>query len=76
LREKNNFMNKPYLLIAGEDHYPCSGTGDWKGRFESYGEAESQVVMLEGEYLLYNYSVMGEKCDWYEIVDLRTWGVN
>ena len=32
-------MNKPYLLIAGENFYPSDGTGDWVGCFSTYEEA-------------------------------------
>lgn len=54
-------MNKPFLLIAGDQYYPSAGTGDWRGCFKTYKEAMS--VYLE-KY---------KNSDWYEIVDLRNW---
>jgi len=52
-------MNKPYLLIAGWYHYPSSRTGDWRGTYSTYEEAEAALKNI--------------KYDWYEIVDLRLW---
>lgn len=55
-------MNKPYLLIAGDNYYPSSGTEDWRGTYSTYEEAEAALKDIErGDY------------DWYEIVDLRWW---
>jgi hypothetical protein len=56
-------MTKPYLLIAGHNHYPSGDTEDWKGCFETYKQAEQ---------CLQSY-VKGSDYDWYEIVDLREW---
>jgi len=36
-------MNKPYLLIAGDNYYPSADTGDWVGCFSTYEEAKAQV---------------------------------
>jgi len=56
---------KPYLLIAGYQYYPSSGTGDWIACFETYEEAEAKWEKLKDEkYSLY---------EWHEIVDLREW---
>lgn len=52
-------MNKPYLLIAGWYHYPEARTGNWKGTYSTYEEAEEALKNFE--------------YDWYEIVDLRWW---
>ena len=53
-------MNKPFLLIAGDNYYPHQDTGDWRGCFETYELAEAHLKTL------YDW-------DWYEIVDLREW---
>ena len=42
-------MNKPFLLIAGYNYYPESGTNDWIGRFETHEEASSQIETIEIE---------------------------
>jgi hypothetical protein len=68
-------VNKPFLLIAGSNYYPSSGTDDWKGTFETYEEAKAQMTDLSKEYKdrkAYCRFKFGEEyCDWYEIVDLR-----
>ena len=77
-------MKKPYLLIAGLNYHPemkvipvCGGTNCWKGFFQTYEEAKSQVEYELEDYGggVFNegYWVNGEWCDWYEIVDLREW---
>ena len=80
-------MNKPFLLIAGDNYYPSGGTGDWIGKFETREEIEKNV---ETRYLEYFFTkgprkgqlkekarlgvtIFGIKYDWYEIVDLRDW---
>ena len=78
-------MNKPYLLIAGDDYYPSRGTRDWKERFDSYEEAnaaitESPVYIKitkgkrkgESELSYTSYEYKENKFDWYEIVNLET----
>lgn len=69
-------MKKPFLLIMGSDYYPSRGTGDWQGTYESYEEAEDNVVETETEH----YSLKEDTSDnsydyydWYKIVDLRNW---
>ena len=64
-------MKKPFLLIAGDNQYPESGTDDWKGCFETRQEAENQVC----KHFVFGtkYSIAGKACDWYEVVDLREW---
>lgn len=54
-------MKRPFLLTAGDNYYPESGTDDWIGCFETYELAESHYLGLE------------HKPDWYEIIDLRDW---
>lgn len=39
-------MNKPFLLIAGLNYYPQSGTSDWIGCYETREEAESMVKKI------------------------------
>ena len=56
---------KPYLLIAGDNHYPQSGTGDWIGCFATEEEAKTIWETLKSKHK-YSY-------DWWEIVDLRWW---
>ena len=64
-------MNKPYLLIAGDNYYPDGDTGDWVGCFSTYEEAKAQVEPRKTN----GYTVNGRDwgCDWYEIIDLREW---
>lgn len=64
-------MNKPYLLIAGDNYYPSDGTGDWVGCFSTLEEAKAQVEPQKTN----GYTVNGRDwgCDWYEIIDLREW---
>lgn len=57
-------MKKPFLLIMGDNYYPCRGTGDWVEAFESYEEAEEKIKYIEEHE---------EKYDWHKIVDLRNW---
>jgi hypothetical protein len=64
-------MNKPYLLIAGDDYYPSSDTRDWVGCFSTYEEAKAQVEPRKTNGYTVNGRARG--CDWYEIVDLREW---
>ena len=56
---------KPYLLIAGDNCYPLSGTGDWIACYETKEEAEEKWEEISSKSK-YRY-------DWYEIVDLREW---
>jgi len=67
-------MNKPYLLIAGDNYYPDAKTGDWKGCYSTFEEAEAEVseyknVLGTQDGYLFNEQVY----DWYTIVDLRDW---
>ena len=77
-------MNKPYLLIAGDNYYPSADTGDWVGCFSTYEEAKAQVeprktngytvnVRDWGKTNGYTVNVRDWGCDWYEIIDLREW---
>lgn len=59
-------MNKPYLLIAGERYYPWRGTGNWKGCYATWEEADAA-----GERLC--SKTLEDRCEWYEVVDLRGW---
>jgi hypothetical protein len=55
---------KPYLLIAGDNYYPSSRTGDWIDCYETKEEAEEKWEEISKQKYRY---------DWYEIVDLRYW---
>ena len=59
-------MNKPWLLIVGSNFYPQSGTKDWVKRFDTEESAS--------DYLIDVLSSIG--WDWYEIVNLETWGMD
>ena len=69
-------MNKPFLLMAGFDHYPSYETGDWIARFNTLEEAESVVHEIDetkdSDYI-YKYNIDGQLYgfDWYKIVDLN-----
>ena len=65
-------MKKPYLLIAGEQYYPVSGTGDWIGCYETREEIEN--IIKKNEYSGF-YTINGSEheYDWCDIVDLREW---
>ena len=55
---------KTYLLTAGYNYYPASGTGDWIACYDTIEEATDKMNALENA----DYSY-----DWYEIVDLKEW---
>ncbi len=61
-------MNKPFLLIAGDNYHPQSGMDDWIARFDTYDEAASEIT----EDKFGNYVIRYIKYDWYEIVNLET----
>lgn len=76
-------MRKRYLLIAGDNLYPQSGTKDWRGRFETREEIEDKIFKVEHcsyfskgknkgeiESVYYTYNYDGRVFEWYEIVDL------
>ncbi len=77
---------KTYLLIAGHNYYPSSGTGDWIESFETYAEAKAKVEEITNHKLFTEGKRKGEikrlyttihingcKYDWYEIIDLKVW---
>jgi hypothetical protein len=49
-------------LIAGDNYYPSSRTGDWIDCYETKEEAEEKWEEISKQKYMY---------DWYEIVDLR-----
>jgi hypothetical protein len=57
-------MTKPFLLIAGYDYYPGSGTSNWIATYDTKEEAEKEWEYLKKEEYPF---------EWYEIVDLREW---
>jgi len=75
-------MNKPYLLIAGDQYYPSAYTGDWIACFATYEEAKQEVIDVVvpkyhnkkfGSGMVSKYSIRGAEYDWYEIVNLLDW---
>ena len=63
-------MKRPYLLIAGDQYYPSTGTRDWIGCFATVEEI-IQEISRENESLA--VIIRGRPYDWYEIVDLKEW---
>lgn len=59
---------KYFLLIAGDQYYPSSGTSDWIDTFPSNEEAES-AVEKNGE----TYKIRGSNYDWYYVINLQEW---
>ena len=61
----------------GEKCYPAEGTGDWKGFFHTFKEAESNIISLNRfpnkESKLYFKNLNSMEYDWYEIVNLEEW---
>ncbi len=70
-------MSKHFLLIAGDNYYPCAGDGDWINRFKTRDEAEQLVVDSGREYSYgrYKITVNGKvkNFDWYKVINLETW---
>lgn len=62
---------KPFLLIAGDWHYPSFGTHDWIDTFLSEEEALQKIK--PDEYDDSKYIINGIRYEWYTIVDLREW---
>lgn len=64
-------LKKRYLLTAGDNYYPCSGTRDWIACYETEEEARAQVIDNgHGSYGIVGYA---STFDWYEIIDLASW---
>ncbi len=79
-------MTKRFLLMAGDNHYPSAGTGDWIAVFASYEEAWAQVERIEVKRIITKGKRKGETevvstgwkigetiYDWITIIDLRRW---
>lgn len=77
---------KNYLLIAGDNYYPQSGTENWIGCFSTFEEAESAVSKTQNHELFLKgprkgqikstsetYKINGRNYDWYEVVNLMDW---
>ena len=58
---------KTYLLIAGYDYYPGSGTQDWIGCYATEEDAKESVEKLKSDDDEYG------SYDWFHIVDLKEW---
>lgn len=76
-------MTKPFLLIAGDNYYPGAGTDNWIARFSTKEEAKEQIYENPKDPNHYTglgkFMIVGNNCnsfDWYEIVNLETWGMN
>ena len=63
---------KPFLLIAGDDHYPSAYDGDWVACFSTREEALACVKIISNEVFI-TYRDIHSKRDWYDIIDLRKW---
>jgi len=61
---------KRYLVTAGDNYYPCSGTSDWKDSFDDKDEAIAYAEKLEKERLSYSDS---SRYDWVNVIDLSNW---
>jgi hypothetical protein len=72
-------MNKPFLLIVGNDYYPARSTGDWIGCYSSYEEAKSKIIIFGNDEWWYgklnepNSKNHNDEFNWYDIIDLRQW---
>lgn len=68
---------KKYLLMAGNNYYPCSGTNDWIACFSTWEEANAAVTPTENHIdkkrSIEYYIINDNKYDWFEIVDLSDW---
>lgn len=65
---------KPYLLIAGYNYYPESGTNDWIDTFETLELLNSEIQPSKNEGCYENsVKIRGQVYDWHDIVDLRDW---
>lgn len=79
-------MTKPYLLIAGDDYYPSSGTDDWIDCYSTVEEAREQIEYIDHPEFFtkgkmkgqiksnhITYKIGDRTFDWYDIIDLREW---
>ena len=67
---------KRFLLIAGDNYYPESGTEDWIATFKTRAEAEAEVKInpsILGDPRSAGSIIRGIRYDWHEIVDLKEW---
>ena len=77
---------KTFLLIAGDNYYPQSGTCDWIGCYDTHESAANAVTRVphfrtitkgarKGEQVedWHSYRIDNRTYDWYEIVDLMDW---
>jgi hypothetical protein len=65
---------KYFLLTAGSNYYPESGTGDWIGFYATYEEALARVTPHSDSYC--SCTIDNNYYDWFEIIDLSTWITN
>lgn len=77
---------KYFLLIAGYNYYPQGGTDDWIATFDTYKDAQKEVVEIpihtyftkgknkgEVKSTYFQYQINDKKYDWYKIIDLMDW---
>lgn len=73
----SHVIEKPFLVIMGDDYYPCKETKDWKVTFSTLTEAQNAVRIVESlatpRYKHYEFTGDSWHYDWYQIVDLRDW---
>jgi hypothetical protein len=74
-------MNKPFLLMVGNDYYPARGTGDWIGCYSSVEVAKSKIIISEDKWCPVklnepNSKYHNDEFNWYDIIDLRQWSEN
>lgn len=72
---------KYFLLIAGDNYYPCRGVGDWIASFESEEEAIQSIEKIslqnaKTDFEFFKFKINGQNYDWYHIIDLRSWVFN
>jgi hypothetical protein len=54
---------KRFLLFTGDDYYPCGGTGDFKGSFDTLLEVSEYLATPKDN---------GRDFDWYNVLDTET----
>ena len=61
---------KRYLVTAGDNYYPCSGTSDWIDAYDDKDEAIARAEELEKETRSYSEDL---RYDWVNVIDLANW---
>jgi hypothetical protein len=63
--------DKPFLLTAGDDHYPLKGAGNWKGFYTCELDAMLQVKYIYDKSTLTGFQIDNEFYNWFEVIDIR-----